>query len=103
MRDIDITTMFANLLDNAIEAATEVKDNSYIKLEVDKFNDFVVINIENSIKHKVVKKGKRFKTTKKNHDGLGIENITKAIEGYGGSMIVDYSESEFKVNIVIPI
>lgn len=103
IKDIDITTIFANLLDNAIEAAIEVKDNSYIKIDVDKFNDFIVVNIINSTIGKPVKKGKRFKTTKKNHEGLGIENIKKALQKYEGTIMLDCKDNEFRVNIVIPI
>ncbi|MEG1285210.1 MAG: GHKL domain-containing protein [Romboutsia sp.] len=102
IRNIDITTIFANLLDNAIEAANDVKEHSYINIEVDKFNEFIVINVKNSTINKPIKKGKRFKSTKKNHEGIGIENITKAIDQYDGTIVVDYSDNEFKVNIVIP-
>ena len=102
IRDIDITTVFANLLDNAIDAAMVVKNNSYIKIDVDKFNEFIVINIENSTNDIPVKKGERFKSTKKNHQGLGLDNTIRAIKGYGGTMVVDYCENKFKVNIVIP-
>lgn len=102
IRDIDITTVFANLLDNAIDAAMVVKNNSYIKIDVDKFNEFIVINIENSTNDMPVKKGERFKSTKKNHQGLGLENTIRAIKVYGGTMVVDYCENKFKVNIVIP-
>ena len=50
-----------------------------------------------------INKNNRFKTTKKNHEGLGIENVRKTLEQYEGTMVVDYTEDEFKVNIVIPI
>ncbi|RDY25755.1 GHKL domain-containing protein [Romboutsia weinsteinii] len=103
IKDIDITTIFANLLDNAIDAAIKVEINSFIKLDIDKFNDFIVINISNSMVDKPIKKGKRFKSTKERHEGLGIENIKKALEKYEGTMLIDYTDEEFKVNIVIPI
>ncbi|EPZ57208.1 histidine kinase-, DNA gyrase B-, and HSP90-like ATPase family protein [[Clostridium] sordellii ATCC 9714] len=95
IRDIDITTVFANLLDNAIDAAIAVKNNSYIKIDVDKFNEFIVINIENSTNDMPVKKGGRFKSTKKSHQGLGLENTIRAIKVYGGTMVVDY----WKINL----
>lgn len=103
IRDIDITTIFANLLDNAIEATLEIEKNAYIKLDINKFNELLVINISNSIINKPIYKNKKFKSTKENHNGLGIENIKKSLEKYDGTMMIDYKEDEFKVNIVIPI
>lgn len=103
IRDIDITTIFANLLDNAIEATLEIDKNAYIKLDINKFNELLVINISNSIINKPIYKNKKFKSTKENHNGLGIENIKKSLEKYDGTMLIDYKEDEFKVNIVIPI
>ncbi|MDK2586477.1 GHKL domain-containing protein [Romboutsia sedimentorum] len=103
IREIDITTIFANLLDNAIEATANIKYEGYIKLDIDKFNDFLVINISNSMIEKPIHKGKKLKSTKENHQGLGIENIKKSLERYDGTILIDYSKDEFKVNIVIPI
>lgn len=102
MREIDITTIFANLLDNSIESAKKVEDNRYIKFHLNKFNDFIVINIINSMKEKPIMKNKKIKSTKANHDGLGIENIRKTLEKYEGSLVIDFDDCEFKVNIVIP-
>lgn len=102
MREIDITTIFANLLDNSIEAAKKVDSDSYIKFHLNKFNDFIVINIINSMKDKPIIKNKKIKSTKDNHDGLGLENIRKTLEKYEGSLVLDFDENEFKVNIVIP-
>lgn len=102
MREIDITTIFANLLDNSIEAAKKVEDNPYIKFHINKFNDFIVINIINSMKDKPIMKNKKIKSTKVNHEGLGLENIRKTLEKYEGSLVVDFDDNEFKINIVIP-
>ncbi len=102
IKEIDITTIFANLLDNAIEAAKTVKNSSFIKFNLDKFNDFTVINISNSISEKPVIKNKKFLSSKVNHEGLGLENIRKTVEKYDGNMVVDYNNNEFKVSIIIP-
>ena len=103
IRDIDLTTIFANLLDNAIEANLDNVNNKYIRIDIQRFNELLVINTINSINSKPTIKNKKYKTTKVNHDGLGIENIKKSIENYDGTMIIDFTENYFKVNIVIPI
>ncbi len=103
MKEIDITTIFANLLDNSIESAKKVEDNSYIKFHVNKFNDFIVINIINSMKEKPTIKNSKIQSTKANHEGLGLENIRKTLEKYEGTIVIDYDNTNFKVNVVIPI
>lgn len=103
IKDIDLTTIFTNLLDNAIDEVKGFDENKEIYLKVDKFNDFLVINTHNSLKTKPLRDGNEFKTTKKNHSGLGLQNVRVAIEKYSGNMKVSFEENCFKVNIVIPI
>ena len=50
-----------------------------------------------------VKDKKYFKSSKKNHKGLGIQNVNIALEKYEGNMRIDYDNKTFKVNIIIPI
>lgn len=103
IKDIDLTTIFANLFDNAREACKEVKDDKYINFKVDKFNEFIVINLINSI-NGIPKEGKNgLISKKKNHEGFGLINVKKALEKYEGNMRIQYDQKLFKVNIVIPI
>lgn len=102
MKEIDITTIFANLLDNAIEAAKKIDNNSYIKLHINNFNDFIVVNIINSMKDKPIMKNEKFKSTKVGHEALGIENIRKTLNKYDGNLVIEFDNHEFKVNIIIP-
>lgn len=103
IKDIDLTTIFANLFDNAIEACKKVEDHRYINFKVDKFNEFIVITLSNCIKEIPVKDGHRLISQKKNHEGLGLINVKKALEKYEGNMRIQYNANKFKVNIVIPI
>lgn len=103
IKDIDLTTIFANLLDNAIEGSKDVLEERVITLKIDKFNQFIVINIINNISKIPIKDKKYFKSSKKNHKGLGIQNVNIALEKYEGNMRIDYDNKTFKVNIIIPI
>lgn len=103
IRDIDLTTIVANLFDNAIEACRRVENNRYINFKADKFNEFMVMTLSNSIEEVPVKDGNRFISQKKNHEGLGLMNVKKTLEKYEGNMKIQYDKDEFKVNIVIPI
>ena len=44
-------------------------------------------------------------TTKKdkNSHGLGIKSMRRAVETYNGEMIIDYSDNEFTVKMLLPL
>ncbi|MGL5647113.1 MAG: sensor histidine kinase, partial [Clostridium sp.] len=100
IKEIDITTIISNLLDNAIEGTKETESKD-ITLKIDKFNNFLIINVVNSFK-KVTVINEEFKTTKENHLGLGLKNIKRTIEEYSGSLHIKTSNNIFKINIMIP-
>jgi sensor histidine kinase YesM len=102
IKDIDQTTIFSNLLDNALEGVKDLTADKNITLKIDAFNDFIVINIANSIDKLPIKNEENFTSTKKNHKGFGLQNVKMALEKYEGNMRIDYDENSFKVNIVIP-
>lgn len=101
MREMDITTIFANLLDNAVEAAGETKPG-WIRLKADQIRDFIVISVENSARGKPSVKNGQIVTTKKNHHGYGLENVRQALEHYNGHMRIETGEDSFKVSLFIP-
>lgn len=103
IRDIDLTAIISNIFDNAIESARECSIEREIILKIDKFNDFIVINLVNSLERLPEERSGKFKSTKKDHLGLGLENVRLAVERYEGNLKIDYDTKVFKVNIVIPI
>ncbi|WP_234117303.1 sensor histidine kinase [Clostridium hydrogenum] len=103
IKDIDLTTIFSNLLDNAIEGTKTAAENKNISLKVDKFNEFIVINLINPTDKEPIQEKKGFKSTKKHHKGLGLENVRMALNKYEGNMRIEYKDKIFKVNIVIPV
>lgn len=94
MRDMDVTTVFANLLDNAIEAARECAPSGYLHLKMDQIHDFTVVRIVNSCLEEKPKKG---------HMGLGLENVRNTLAKYHGTMQTERSPGQFRVNITIPL
>lgn len=103
IKDIDLTTIFSNLLDNAIEGTKTAAENKSISLKVDKFNEFIVINLINPTDKEPIQEKEGFKSTKKHHKGLGLENVRMALNKYEGNMRIEYKDKIFKVNIVIPV
>lgn len=102
--DMDITIMLANALDNAYEAVEVLEKNRrQVKLIITSMSDFLLINISNSYSAVDQKPDGKFATTKKNHSGLGLKNVQKAVEKYDGVYKAEVVEDKFKVKITIPI
>lgn len=103
--EIDLTTLFANLLDNAIEACEEIKNgNKYIKLRIAELNNHIVLNITNTfVVDKINKKGNKYVSTKKGHYGIGLGNVKNVVYKYNGHMMIEIQEDVFMVKIIIPI
>lgn len=103
IKDVDITTIFANLLDNAIEelaAAAEetgpgMEVKAEIELKMDYFHEFRVIRIRNPIVSQIPKK-------KEGHMGIGLSNVKETLKRYGGMIETEVREGYYEVSITIP-
>lgn len=103
MDDLDITGIFANLWDNAIEACERVDSGKYIKFSLRRYHGFLIIDLENSSDGICEKTGNRFKSTKKQHNGVGLSSIHASVEKYDGLFSVNAEGNIFKSEITIPI
>lgn len=100
MEPIEVTTIFGNLLDNAIEACDLVPKNKYIEMKLDKYNDFIAININNStIPIEKWHHGKPISRKGKNH-GIGLLNVENIIKKYNGSMVLEEENKKFSCKII---
>ena len=100
---LDISTIFGNGIDNAIEAVEKLpKEKRVILIKAGKINDFISIVIENNYDEKEVSKNN--KTTKKDTflHGFGISNIRNATEKYGGTCTITKDKGKFVLKILIP-
>lgn len=101
--DLDITAIFANLWDNAIEACAKVENNKYIKFSLSRYNGFLLIDLENSFDGIYKKSENKFVSTKKQHNGVGILSILTSVEKYNGYFSASENKNIFKSEITIPI
>ncbi|MDO4311983.1 MAG: GHKL domain-containing protein [Eubacteriales bacterium] len=106
--DISLCTIFANTLDNAIEACQKIEEPGKRKLSVKARytnNEYFSYEIVNHKVNEIRKKRDRFLTDKadsKAH-GLGIASVREAVETYKGTMDISYTEDEFRIVILLEV
>ena len=101
---LDISTIFGNALDNAIEGVEKLpEEKRVIFVKSGKVNDFLSIVIENNYNPEIKLENK--KTTKKDKflHGYGIQNIKNAVEKYNGTCTITKENEKFTLKILIPI
>ena len=103
---VDICAVFANLLDNAIEAVMKLpEEERIISLKLDAIGNFIHIVVYNLFDQKLKIDGKEIQTTKRNEidHGFGLKSVRMAVDNYRGEMKVYVEDNVFNVNILIPI
>lgn len=111
LKAIDTCTIFANLLDNAIEAVCQLpKEYRQIELSLKKNKNYYLITECNRVEHKLDVVDNEILSTKKdkkNH-GFGIANMKDAVAKYDGECSIDVIEEKdgyymFQLDVMIPI
>lgn len=105
--DADITSLFCNLLDNALEAAEHIPD-SFIDVSAYKREKtpFIVITVVNSSrKNPFDEQSGILNTTKvnKHKHGFGIKSIRKIVAKYHGNMQMYYNQDSLTFHTVITV
>lgn len=107
MHPMDISALFGNALDNAMESVLKIDDpdKRLIHVSVVRQKTFLRIRIENCFEGEL-----RFqngmpltsKTDQGNH-GYGTKSIREITERYNGSMTIDTKGNWFELRILIPL
>lgn len=101
LQPLDISMIFGNLLDNAIEACQKIEeDEPYIFVSCKTRGNMISIVIKNSMVHNSLD----LKTTKKDKQfhGYGLGNVKKALANYNGEMSIKAEGKEFLISLIIP-
>ncbi len=101
MEKTDVTVLFANLLDNAIDASKKCKHDRRIFLRIHKFKDYVVIKMINTMAQTLEISDNKLISTKREHTGLGISILTDLVNKYCGNMNYSYTDKEFETKIIL--
>lgn len=109
MKPMDICRVFANALDNAIEAVEGLKEGTkkQISMQIKRTEQFFVVRISNTTSGKVnVEKlvsGAGYSSKKDyEHHGFGIRSIVQAVESYDGMTKFESTDGEFTISVMIP-
>ena len=107
MEDMDISALFGNMLDNAIESVVKIKDRQkrLISLHVIQDKQFIRIRTENYCEENVQFQDGIPITTKKDNrfHGYGMKSMKKIVEKYGGSVMAGKANNWFELKILIPM
>lgn len=106
IEDLDITGIFSNLWDNAIEAsAVLVEQERKIDFVMRGVEDYIIVNMENNCCNdlKPVMESDGFLSTKENHMGIGLMVVKSLVEKYDGFFNIDCERNRFIVEITLPI
>ena len=102
--DSEISVVFGNLLDNAIEACEKVEDREkYIHVFMKKRGNIAAVKIRNSIAACPVRMNGRFVSDKSNPGmhGYGVKSVKRVISKRGGCFECHADREEFWVNISV--
>ncbi len=109
LQPFDMTTIFTNLLDNAISACQDVSlVRRYIRLSVVQADTYLYITCENSCtKIPVLSPDLSFQTEDLGafppcRPGIGLQNVKKALKAYNGTMEIKKGRQDFFVTILLP-
>lgn len=100
MKPVDITTVFGNILDNAVSAC-EKSEEKLIKLRISPFNGFVFVQLSNTFAGEITWDGKRMPVTQKGGmHGIGLENVEKVVKEYCGEVQIQVKKNIFTIEIM---
>lgn len=103
MEPLDISTIFGNALDNAIEASEKMAESMrLITVKAARIHDMMVIAVENNMQPDTPVYERTSKKDTLMH-GFGIANIQSAAERYGGQCTTKAGDGKFVLKVVIPI
>lgn len=108
IKPIDVSSIFDNILDNAIEACDKIsneKIDKYIRIKGTIIKSFFIIKCENS-KVNSVKIYKDILLTDKIDKfmhGIGIQSVKSSLEKYNGEILFEDEKNKFMINIYIPL
>lgn len=102
LTDSEISSLFGNLLDNAIEACEKISgDEKWISVSIRRQKELLFIEVANTAVQAPVEEEGRLITSKpdKEFHGIGSANVRRIVGKYGGDIVYQFHKGIFKANI----
>lgn len=101
LEPMDVTTLFGNLLDNALEACKKCSGERYIRVHIGNYNEMVSVRIVNSVQTEVKLKNGRPAGAEDSKGGIGSLNVERCVEKYGGSILYKNADGKFYSDVIL--
>ena len=107
MDPVDLYVLFANALDNAIEAVQQLQDPEQRAISVSVYTKYnmVFLQIENNYSDSIEFLDRLPHSTKQKdgYHGFGLRSIQYTVEKYGGTMQIETENQVFGLYITLPL
>jgi hypothetical protein len=90
--DFDLCVIFANALDNAVNACQKGEEAGFIRIMGKRQGDFYMLTFENSCPAEPLPPS-----------GTGLHNIRSAAEKYHGAVLIEKKDQNFSLNVLLNI
>lgn len=104
MEEQDMVILLANLLDNAIEACENRKDDPVIRLKLLRENSQILLSVQNPVESTQDMINDQLSTSKadKANHGIGLKNVQMVLEKYDGMSRIHSEDGWFYFTAMIP-
>lgn len=106
MNPMDLSALFGNALDNAIESVSKISDpeKRLIHVSVARQKNFLRIRVENCYEGEIrFKAGIPVTTKDTDFHGFGLKSMKQTVEKYNGSMTIHARDGWFELRILFPL
>lgn len=105
MSVVDICTMFFNLIDNAVEAASKCESDRFLRIKAKQNANLIFISFENSMTGELKKEGDIVCSTKNadGEHGIGLQNVADIVARYHGEQEIEAGSGVFKIRFMFPL
>jgi len=106
VNDTDLCIVLGNAVENAIEACKKLDnpETRFISVEARTKNNQLLIKVENSYDGSLnIQNGDYISTKSEKFHGLGMKNIKRVVEAYGGFIKTEHNERIFTLMVAFPM